>query len=160
MAEWESKQAKIVEIDDQSNTTRWSLDASAFPPGVVVEVHHTPSRIEEEGIYKVYLSIYNNQTDVAGNLVPVNDMRINVYLSPKSGDTVYLDKKNTYLDTMRAPYYFWDMDVTTRGSDEHVTRASFQSDLIAIPAGVWTSDDHEDVNLTMSLSLELNLEYN
>ena len=151
--QWEEKQVVAEEIAQEDNFTRWSLEAytNYTDEEVNVGIYTSPSRIDEVGTYKIKLTVSNYMPTAITNLYVSLDMM------PKTGDIVFIDDKNTYLDTTRSPYYLWDVDVATRGTDKHTTRISFTSDSITVPAA--TSSIEPIVPSETILILELDLEY-
>ena len=152
LAEWEEEQQTTNSSSNSSNsgTTRWDLDVSSSYniSDVLIDVFVSPSRIEEADVYKIRLTIYNR------TVVEVKDLCIYLDLTPKSGDVVFVNDKNTFLDTTRSPYYWWDTEVITRGEDNYTRRISSTSEKITVPAAVSNTQPSET-----SLTLELNLEY-
>lgn len=149
LADWEEEQATSNSESETNTTTRWSIDCSStyLITEVGISVYTSPSRIEEEDIYRIRLTIYNHKTSI------VNNLQIDLNFTPKTGDKVFINEKNTYLDTVQSPYYWWDMDVITRGNEDYTKRISFLSEQVTVPAAVGTTWGK------LILELEFNLEY-
>ena len=163
LAKWEEEQ--VTTNEEQSNTTtRWGIECSSSYSSSEIKIdwYSSPSRIEEADIYKIRLTIYNSKVDAIGNPVEIKDLYIDIDLTPNSGDEVFVNGKNTYLDTIQSPYYWWDMDVVTRGENEYTRRISFVSEKITAPAATSITKEDGTVEITPSeiiLTLELELEY-
>jgi len=130
-------------------TTRWTWEVSTNASNnVEVSTYVSPSRIEDAGTYKIRLTILNKATSIN------RDLRVGIVFTPTMGDIVYIDEKNTYLDTTQSPYYFWDMTVITRGADKYVRYLSILSEPITVPAAISATEPS-----STQLMLEFNLKY-
>ena len=161
LAEWEEEQVVAEEAEQADELTRWSLEVSNSNSLVVVDQYHSPSRIEESDIYDIRLTLYNNMTNSDGDLIALNDLYLDLTFTPQSSSAVYINEKNTWLDTVKSPYIFWEMDVVTRGDDKYTRRISFTSERITVPKGEWLDEANHELGVkpTMELQLEFNLEY-
>jgi len=89
----------------------------------------SPSKIEEADDYKVYIEIQNNE------LVDINDLQIEVAFRPKTGARVVVDEDEIYLETIMSPFYTWDLELSTRSTDETCRNIIFTSGkIIRVPA--------------------------
>ena len=156
LATWEEGQADNS-ANQSDGTTRWrggwttNYPNSDAIPGVELDLYSSPSYIEDADIYKIRLTIYNYMTK------GISDLYVDIDFTPKSGDIVFVDEKNTYLDTVQSPYYWWDMEVLTRGEEEYARRITFTSEKMTVPAA--TTDGTVVTPSETTLTLEFNLEY-
>lgn len=140
---------------DSDETTRWDMDVSTnyTETDVGVGRYISPSRIEEADIYKIRLTLKNYKTTA------ITDLYVDISFTPKTGDRVFVDEDNTFLDTIISPYYLWDMDFITRGDEDYTRRISFMSEQIDLPAATPATETDPVIPSETLITLEFSLEY-
>lgn len=147
----EEKEAEEDDDEITSDITRWSLSAYATNnTDVMIGYVASPYRIEDGGDYTVTLTILN-PTSLA-----ISNLTLEVALRPTSGDIVFVDENEIYLDTTQYPYSLWDCSVVKK-SDESCRRIVFNCAGVTAVAG--TGEGEDFVQGTTVMRLELTLAY-
>lgn len=93
--------------------TIWKLDAFldvSLPEGVdIYSLKSYPTRIEEEDTYRLTVTFQNDDPVEA----LFTDVSMTVIFVPRTKDTV-IDAGNTFVDSMNAPYLWWDSTYTPK----------------------------------------------
>jgi len=98
---------------DVDLVTIWKLDVFLdvpLPEGVAIySLKSYPTRIEEEDTYRLTITFMNDNLIEA----PFTDVSMTVIFVPRTKDTV-IDAGNTFVDSMNAPYLWWDSTYTPK----------------------------------------------
>ena len=131
LADWEEEQT----TQEASNTSvKWSWDVTSnYGEDVIIDYWQTPSRMESEGDYTIKVTLMNNKRDVSDNLTAISDLILDITYTPTGQP--YVDKDNTFFDTVSQPYTMWDTDIVTRTTDGYCRRIGNMSEKIKLDAG-------------------------
>ena len=126
---WEKEQEATQEEEEAATNVKWSWDITSNynENDVMVDYWQTPSRMESENDYTVKVTLKNNIATA------ITDLILDITYTPNGNP--YVDEKNTFMDTISAPYTLWDTEIVTRGDDEYCRRISNMSEKIKLGVG-------------------------
>jgi len=138
LATWEEEQQVAQEEEEQTTSVRWERDvlSNYLETDVAIDYWQTPSRMESDGDYTIKVALTNKKTVLVGEVVTpvaIDDLILDITFTPNGKP--YIDKKNTFLDTVSSPYTLWDTEIVTRGDDEYCRRISNMSEKIKLNPG-------------------------
>lgn len=116
------------EVEENSYTTKWYPEISTNATDNVSVTLSAP-RIEDEGSYRMTIIAENTSTEDIKNVI------IEVYLTPRAGDHVYLESGDTFMDSVGSPFIWWDTEIRERGSDDYAGAIICDSEYITLPPG-------------------------
>lgn len=119
---------EVQEAEEEGYTTKWYPEISTNITDNVSVTLSSP-RIEDEGSYRMTIVANNTSAEAIKNVI------IEVYLTPRSGDHVYLDSSDTFMDSVGSPFIWWDTEIRERGSDDYAGAIICDSEYITLPPG-------------------------
>lgn len=110
--------------------------------------HYVRGKIDEEDFYDIKLTIYYNNDDGDTDDSITTKMILSGDFTPKSGDIVFVDDNNTFIDTVSNPHYLWSVDLTTRGDQKYTRRINAESEKFTV-----TLYENDPLEITLEFSL-------